>query len=288
MLMILAIAALNWGGDGVYGFQLASSVARYTGDFQNGSALAVLPSGVMYVLDRGTAEIVKLSSTGEVVAHGGGMGLSESSLEVPYDLYAENALRLYVPDYSANQIEYYDGNLNVISELKLHDSNDPTQVFGYPHSVATDRFGSMYIVDGENIRVDKIAASLPNVIDRYFGDVAAGAGRLKAPGRIRVSADDKVYIRDSSNIVVFDVYGNYLYTTPLSRFKTFSLFGNDVVTLDEEKVRDISKPDLPPMLLPADCRPVDFAIVRDSLYLLESRRIAVVPLDSAWVAPASR
>jgi len=120
----------------------------------------------------------------------------------------ENGIDLYVADYGNHRVQRFDRNLNYVSTLFTRDDPDPMKRFGYPSGVALSRLGELFILDGENVRVLKVNRA--NVVERTFGGIDAGRGRLRAPSDIVVGPGDRVYVVDRGRVVVFDTFGNYV------------------------------------------------------------------------------
>ena len=281
-IFLTAIAALFISGDCCFAGDNQKDLSTTVGKFQNAAVFTVDPPGNFFVIDAGTNEVVKCEITGKQHTIGG-YGWTDLAFDRPVDLIAPNGLDLYVADYGNHRIQRFDRNLNFVSTLYTRDDDDPDQRFGYPRSVAMDRFGALYIVDGENTRVLKIDAS--NVVERNFGGQEAGKGRLHSPSRIRVTPGDLVYVQDGNSIVVFDVFGNYVRTFGDGLFgdlQTFSLDGSTLYVLDSCTVRIISDkgemmssrtliPDSPG----GDCGIRDLAVQGKKIFILMPQRILI-------------
>ncbi|MBI5214511.1 MAG: NHL repeat-containing protein [Ignavibacteriae bacterium] len=190
--------------------------------FQDAVASTVDPSGNIFVLDKGTSEVCKFSPEGKLIHKIGGQGWSNDSFDEPSDIFTSNGLDIYVADYGNHRIQRFDRNLNYVSTLSLRDEENQNRRFGYPASVAVDRFGALYIIDGENIRIIKLKG---DEVERTFGGIDAGKGRLQNPRKMRISDDDKVYVLDGNAIVVFDIFGNYVLTYPENMFAQLQAIG---------------------------------------------------------------
>lgn len=214
----------------------------------------------------------------------GGFGWSETSFDLPSDINSPSDLRTYVADYGNHRIVYFDGNLNFLSFLQLHEGDDLANKFGYPRSVATDRFGALYVVDGENTRVVKIGES--NSIELTFGGMDGGKGRLSMPGRLRISPDDIAYVRDGGRILVYDIYGNYIRIVPFadsSRFRTFTVYESSLFILDSLGVRGITGGVDTTIAVDGFEHAIDIAVSNNNMYFLTPTGIIVQPLDPVWL-----
>lgn len=253
------------------------------GSFTNATRCSVDPSGFVYVLDAGTNELSKYTMAGKVVCSIGGYGWTTLTFDQPADLSSPNGLDVYVADYGNHRIQRFDRNLNFISSLYLRDDENPDLRFGYPHGVDMDRFGALYLVDGENIRIMKFDAT--NVFERSFGGEEAGKGRLHSPSRLRVSADDLVYVQDGNSLVVFNVFGNFVRIIGDGLFRSLQTFALDqraLYVLDSCTVRVLNNRsevnwsyDLLREGLVSGCEVKDIAVLGKQLYILTSKEIII-------------
>jgi len=204
--------------------------------FQSAVAFSVDPSGNIFIADGGTNEIYKYKSDGSFIQKIGGSGWSDVTFDRLTDVTAPNGLDVYAADYGNHRIQRYDRNLTYITTLSFHDNDNPDMRFGYPKGVALDRFGAIYIIDGENTRIVKIK---DNAIERVFGGLNAGDGRLINPSCIRVSNNDFVYVLDDGAIVEYDLFGNFIMRYPSSLFsglKSIALMNDSLVALDSCRI----------------------------------------------------
>jgi hypothetical protein len=244
----------------------------------------------VYVIDAGASRLVKLSKDWEVLGSVGGYGWTDQAFDHPADLVAPNGLDLYVADYGNHRVQRFDRDLNFISSFSTRESGDPGVRFGYPRGVAQSRFGSLFIVDGENNRVLKVNTS--GSVELVFGDIGGGEGRLESPSRVRVSGDDRVYVQDKGRIVVFDLFGNYVETLGEGLFRhlrSFSVSDEIVYALDScmlyavrrgaesgpvpVRVSQSAGPDL--------CEAVDIDVRDDRLYVLTEHHVRVETIEQA-------
>jgi DNA-binding beta-propeller fold protein YncE len=140
----------------------------------------------------------------------GGQGWGDHQLDQPHGIWARNGIDVFVADYANHRIQRFDRNLNFVATLFTRDNEDPEKRFGYPTDIALSRLGELFICDGENNRVIKVNEF--SKVERSFGGFDAGEGRLNSPQRIEIGPRDNVFVLDRSRIVVFDLFGNFLYT----------------------------------------------------------------------------
>jgi len=253
--------------------------------FQRALACSVDPHGNVYVIEGGASKVVKLSPEGEVLETAGGYGWTDQAFDHPADVTAPNGLDVYVADYGNHRIQRFDRNLNFVSSFSTRDDEAAAVRFGYPRGVAQDRFGSLFITDGENKRIAKVNSS--GVIESVFGDIGAGEGRLESPSRVRVSSDDRVYVQDLNRIVIFDIFGNYLGTLGnklFQRLRNFAVEEKTVYVLDSctvDAFREGGKGDHLRVVLTQKydpCAAVDIEVKGDRLYVLTEHRLAIEKL----------
>ncbi len=195
---------------------------------------------------------------------------------------------MYVADYGNHRIQRFDRNLSFISSFSTRDDPDPGVRFGYPRSVAQSRFGPIFLVDGENRRILKINSS--GEVEKAFGDIGGGEGRLESPSRIRLGDDDHAYVLDGSRIVVFDIFGNYSGTLGNRVFRhprSLTVAGHSVYVLDSCAVYVLGQggePEPvafidPPEGVPDLCSVVDIDVRDDRMFLLTAHRLVSLHID---------
>ena len=208
-------------------FSQLLDTATAIGAFKKAVALAVDPVGNMYVIDAERAELLKYSADGQILARTGGYGWSPATFDRPIDVRTPNGLDVYVSDYGNHRIQRFDRNLNFISSYSTRQNEEQQIRFGYPLSVDISSVGSMFIVDGENKRIVKLTSE--GAVEKTFGGIGSGAGKLVTPRKVRVAKNDRVYVLDGNTVFVFDVYGNYL-----GRIGGFTNLNS--LTVDQQKI----------------------------------------------------
>lgn len=204
------------------------------GGFSDAVAFSVDPLGNIFVIDNGSNELVKLAISENNISRVGGYGWTETAFDKPRDIISPNGLDVYVADYGNHRVLRFDRNLNLLSIVPSGD-NDPrkSRTFGYPLSIALSRFGKLFILDSENKRLVKI--SKENTIESSIGGTDAGRGRLRKPIKVRISNKDHIYIQDDNQILVYDIFGNYLRSIGKGIFQhisTFTIEGDTIYALD--------------------------------------------------------
>lgn len=159
------------------------------GEFMNPQGLAVDSEGNIYVADTGNARIQLLDPEGEFL-----MTIADESLTGPRYVAVDVAGRIYVTDNSERV-------------HLLNASGEPLQSFGQPGSLpsqfsgiadlAVDAAGELYVVDGNNSRVQKF--SLLSGLVVTFGDEGDAAELLSHPEGIALDEKGNVFVADAGN-----------------------------------------------------------------------------------------
>src|SRR3989304_4838241 len=177
------------------------------GKFQKASSFYLNSAGFLFITDSGNDKLYKYDTLGTYVIETGGYGWKEAAFDNPIDVFA-TPLNIYVADKNNHRIERFDKDLNFISQLSTRESENRDEQFGYPLGCATSTQGDLFILDSENKRVLKF--DLFGNFIQNFGGIDAGSFSLNNPAHLAVSASDKIFVIDRSNIIVFDNYGNGL------------------------------------------------------------------------------
>jgi len=185
----------------------ASPAFAQTGLIQ-GTRFDVDIYGNMYVLDGNQNTLRLYDKSGRLVREIGGPGWLDSQFDRPAAVWARNGIDVFVSDYGNHRVERFDRGLNFVSSFSTHDVADPDLQFGYPTGLALSRLGELYICDTENNRVVKVDRF--STVERTFGGIGAGGGRLIAPVSVELGPHDAIYVLDGQRIAVFDPFGNYL------------------------------------------------------------------------------
>lgn len=185
-----------------------SYIDQIKGDF-GGSELS-LPVAIAfdlsrnaYILDQGNNRIVKLRPDNSFDKENGGYGLGINGLSHPVSLESDGGISFFILDQGNNRIVRSDYNLVFSDEIRF-SANPDLELAGKIADIAFSRFGNMFLVDPDNLKVI--------MLDK---DYAREQELFPAGGFVRctiaAAADDGslyVYDRDRSTIYVFDSFGN--------------------------------------------------------------------------------
>jgi tripartite motif-containing protein 71 len=191
-------------------FSLETSAQTYVldyslGKFFSASAFAITSSGFIYLADDGSNSLLKLDTLGNIIKEIGGYGWSESTFDVPSDVYAD-PLKVFVCDKQNHRVKNFDKDLNFIYEFYTRESDISEERFGYPLSCGVSSMGDLYILDSENIRILKF--DLFGNFIQNFGGFDAGIFALKNPKKLAVNSNNSILVLDDSVLVIFDHFGN--------------------------------------------------------------------------------
>jgi hypothetical protein len=255
-----------------------------------GDDLDVDVTGRLYVLN-GTASAIRvydeqLRPLGEF----GGPGWEEGRFDQPSGIWAENGLDLFVADRGNHRIQRFDRQLGYVSTLHTREDEDPEKRFGYPADVLVSPQGELFISDGENLRIAKVDRT--SQVERTFGGLTAGAGRLTHPGRLAIGPGQTLYVIDGGRIIAFDTFGNFLrscYEGIWEHPKAILGDPTRIIVVDGGKlyccergdrgVESASLADLAPML-EGDVRGI--GSWRGRLFLVGGKGVAII--DDPWPA----
>jgi len=173
-----------------------------------GNSIDIDIYGRIYVLDEARCTLRLYSKDGTFLREMGGQGWDNDRLDKAVSVWAKDGMSVYIADYGNHRIQRYDRSLDFVASFSTRDDADPGVRFGYPAGVALSRQGELYLTDGENTRVLKVSGF--STVERAFGGIDAGKGRLLNPSRLEIGPKDNLYVLDGDRVVVFDSFGNYL------------------------------------------------------------------------------
>ncbi|HWF43849.1 MAG TPA: NHL repeat-containing protein [Candidatus Kapabacteria bacterium] len=200
--------------------------------FTDASAVSLDQFLYLYVLDRGTNSVLKLSPSGDSLRVVSGFGSDHYQFNNPVDIDARLTNAIFIADNLNHRIEQYSKELAYVSTLYTRQNTDPNQRFGYPRAVAVDDAGNIYVADGENKRVLKARSDFS--VERTIGGYSEATrpdAILTNPVDLAVDKDQHLIVLDNggASLVEFDNLGNVLGRIALNEIATAITTSNDTI-----------------------------------------------------------
>jgi hypothetical protein len=210
------------------------------GSFTDATALSVDAFGQVYIVDRGDATVRTFSLRGEMAAEVGGPGWDDTQFDRPSGIDARLGLAVYVADYGNNRVSRFDRGLRFMAALRGDDMSGD-HGFGYPLDVANSSLEQMFILDGENNRV--LALSGFRSVERNFGGIESGEGRLSDPVALATDDSRYLYVLETGRVVAFDLFGNFLFHFGSGQFSDaegITVYGGQVLVVTPDALHFFS------------------------------------------------
>ncbi len=201
--------------------------------FNSPSGVAVDSAGNVYVADRSNNTIRKVTATG-VVTTLAGTALQSGSTDGtgagarfnrPYGVAVDSAGNLYVADndnHTIRKITVAGVVTTLAGTAGMSGSTDgtgPAARFNFPHEVAVDSAGNVYVADQENHAIRKITTA--GVVTTLAGtagtsgstDGTGAAARFYKPSGVAVDGAGNLYVADQFNYTIRKVTATGVVTT---------------------------------------------------------------------------
>ena len=164
---------------------------------------------LFYLVDVGLNRVVMIDSSGIVKREIGGFGWQLEQFDQPMDIWAENALDVFVADFNNSRIQRFDRHLNFVTAIIGNELDDSDMQFAFPVALTFSQFGDLFIIESDldrAIKFDEIGNPL-----LAFGDYDEGAGQLNQPVAICINKMNEIFISDAGQHCIFkyDYYGNF-------------------------------------------------------------------------------
>ena len=171
------------------------SVGRDSGNvgtdlFARPWGIAVSGLGDLYITDSDSDEIVRLSSSGDVVARFGGFGDGTGRLRQPTGIVVDASGRVYVADSGNGRIAVFDafgGFLDAYGEGELRG----------PRGLCIDSSRRLIVADTENDRIAVFAVTGELLLTH--GVAGDGTGSFSNPLSVAVNGNGSIYVADTDN-----------------------------------------------------------------------------------------
>ncbi len=183
------------------------------GEFKDAETMSIIENGDIVVIDRKTSKLFHRNSKSGEMNFFGGIGWGNYEFDDPVDVWSSFLFEIYVTDKNNHRIQKYDKASNFIQTI---DENSFSKLEGrfYPLACATSSQGDLFVIESDGHRIIKI--NQRHQIEKEIGTFRDGEGALTQPLDISVAGDDNLFVLDNSSVKVFDRYGNFVKTIPLS------------------------------------------------------------------------
>jgi DNA-binding beta-propeller fold protein YncE len=192
--------------------------------FRAASALAVDPTGRLYVADAGRDVVRVLSTDGDTLTTLGGTGVRAGEFDGPLDLDPTNGQTLYVADAGNGRLQQFSaewqylgaipvGSGSGAAERVFDDGRDGADVQGAGRPVAVAASGS-----DETYVVDERARAVVHFTPQGRPERLIGpASRLEDPVDLALGPGRRLYVADRGReaVLSYDAFGTFLERLPV-------------------------------------------------------------------------
>jgi hypothetical protein len=205
-------------------------------------SVAVDSAGNVYVADRGNHTIRNITSCGVVATLAGTAGTpgsadgpgSSAQFNTPYGVAVDGAGYLYVADTNNHTIRKITGDGLVATMAGTAggsgsvDDTGSAARFYFPHGVAVDSGGNVYVADYNNFTVRKVtSAGAVTTLAGATGvqgslDGTGSAAQFRLPFGVAVDGAGNVYVADRDNQAIREISSGGVVTTLAGTASFFS------------------------------------------------------------------
>ncbi len=167
-------------------------------------AVAIGPSGNVYVSDYGAGRIERFGATGTFLSQWGTYGTGAGQFDQAAGVATDAAGNVYVADTFNHRVQKFTATGTFLAQI------GDQSVFEQPDGVAVDAGGNLYVVDHVLDRVRKYNAA--GTFVTQWGSTGTGNGQFQDATGIAADSAGNVYVADAGNhrIQKFTATGTYL------------------------------------------------------------------------------
>lgn len=171
------------------------------GQFILPAGVAVDTRGNVYIADQGNSRVQKLSSGGKLRAIWGKYATVPQVLGEPQGIAVDTRGHVFLTDALNDRVQQRSLTGAVQAVYGHHGYVAPEQgkglgQFWFPHGIAVDRQGAIYVADTFNNRIQILAPRGPIAA---LGKTGTGRGQFSTPLGVAVDAKGDIYVADSGN-----------------------------------------------------------------------------------------
>ena len=149
----------------------------------------------IYLTTSTTHQLVKLSSTGNIIKVVGHLGKGNAEFNLPNGLRVSKNNELYVSDSRNHRVQVFDLDLNF--KRSFGKKGTGKGLFNFPADVDFDSYGNIYITDLANHRIQVFTCTEHHIRNINHPLARVGPGAFQ-PVSLLVH-DEKLYVTDDSN-----------------------------------------------------------------------------------------
>ncbi|MEE8417690.1 MAG: NHL repeat-containing protein [candidate division Zixibacteria bacterium] len=212
------------------------------------AAISINRIGEIFISDRATNSIYKLSDEFNSISSEGGIGAELGGFNSPVGIASDAALNLYIADSGNRRIQVLDRNLHFVKSVDSYfDENNQPLRFNRPEDVTIDSESSFWIADNDMV----IRLSPFYELQLELSYRVPGNFRIGRVSSVDVSKSGYVAIGDQGNrqVIIVSIHGN-----PISEFSTGSTSSvawddHDIIWVTDPEAGKLSAYDLNGVLL---------------------------------------
>ncbi|MCK9407631.1 MAG: NHL repeat-containing protein [Bacteroidetes bacterium] len=180
--------------------------------FKMASSIAASVDGTLYVADVSDNSVHVVNNKNTIVRTIGGKGWSSEAFDFPSDVATSFLLDIFVSDNNNRRIQRFDKQLQFIQQYNEETIEGVGRC--QPIASAVSSTGELYILDADGKRVLQLNSR--SFLDKEFGNYTSSNIRIRKPKDIAVTSDNEVVVLDDHQILLYDMFGNYLKSIPLA------------------------------------------------------------------------
>jgi DNA-binding beta-propeller fold protein YncE len=217
------------------------------GQLAEPKAVAVAPSGLVYVADTMNHRVQVFDKDGKAVRQFGAEGTAAGQFNQPWGIAIAPTGDVYVADTWNHRVQRFgaDGTFKQQwggQRLVERPTDAPGQFFG-PRGIAVNARGEVYVADTGSHRVQKFDAD--GKFLSAFGGRGAGDGVFDEPTGVALDKAGNVYVADAWNhrVQKLDPNGKFLAQWPVAGWASQSIVNKPGVVVDADGAVYVTDPE---------------------------------------------
>ncbi|REL38311.1 hypothetical protein DYD21_06805 [Rhodohalobacter sp. SW132] len=190
------------------------------GNLDGATSISIIPSGEIYITERGKHRLLKLNRLGTRIDSVGSQGRSDYRFDRPVSVNATNGLKIYVADQNNERVQMFDRRHQYLSTISADIIDGESRL--RPVALTVSRTNDLYVYDSERFKIFVFDNN-----GNQSGEINLRQHGIRSVDQMKISGPE-LLLFDAHNGVIHRFRSDGSYLNFISGFAgALAIFGTD-------------------------------------------------------------